>query len=114
MDVQIFGVQKSAETRKALRFFKERRVKIHFVDLRVRPASRGEITRFLQKFGMETLLDRTSRRFQELGLGPAHHSEKRWLDLLVEETLLLRMPLVRCQNLLSVGLAEEAWKEWVR
>ena len=113
MDVQIFGVQKSSDTRKALRFFKERRVKVHFVDLKVKAASKGELTRFVQKFGAEALVDRDSKRFQSLGLGVAHYSDKKWLEMLVDEPLILKMPLVRNQNLLSVGLAEEVWKEWV-
>jgi arsenate reductase-like glutaredoxin family protein len=114
VDVQIFGVQKSADTRKALRFFKERRVNVHFVDLKVRAASKGELTRFVQKFGADALLDRDSKRFRDLGLNSAFYSEKKWLELLVEEPLLLKVPLVRNQNLLSVGLAEEVWKEWVK
>ena len=113
MDVQIFGIQKSADTRKALRFFKERRVKVHYVDLKVRAASKGELTRFAQKFGTEAILDRNSKRFQALGLASAHYGEKKWLELLAEEPLLLKMPLVRNQNLLSVGLAEEVWKQWL-
>jgi arsenate reductase-like glutaredoxin family protein len=114
MNIQVFGIPKSADTRKALRFFKERRVPVHFVDLTVRAASKGELMRFAQKFGVEALLDRESKRFQALGLGTAQYSEKKWLELLVEEPLLLRMPLVRNQNLLSLGAAEEVWKDWVR
>ena len=53
MEVQIFGVKKSADTRKAQRFFAERRVKTHFVDLMERAASPGELRRFAQKFGVE-------------------------------------------------------------
>jgi len=113
VDVQIFGIQKSADTRKALRFFKERRVKAHFVDLKVRAASKGELTRFVQKFGVDALVDRESKRFQALGLGAARYSEKKWLEILVDEPLILRMPLVRMQNLLSLGPAEEVWKMWV-
>ena len=113
MEVQVFGIQKSSDTRKALRFFKERRVKVHFVDLKVRAASKGELTRFVQKFGIEAVLDRDSKRFQSLGLGSAYYSDKKWLELLAEEPLLLRMPLVRNTNLLSVGSAEEVWKGWV-
>jgi len=113
MDVQVFGIQKSSETRKALRFFKERRVKVHFVDLKVRAASKGELTRFVQKFGIEAILDRESKRFKALGLGSAYYSDKKWLELLAEEPLLLEMPLVRNSNLLSVGLAEEVWAGWV-
>jgi arsenate reductase (glutaredoxin) len=112
MEVQIFGIRKSPETRKALRFFAERRVKVHFVDLLERAASLGELRRFAQKFGVEALLDRQSRRFADLGLGAARLSEERWLDKLVEEPLLLRLPLVRQQQQLTVGDAEASWREW--
>jgi arsenate reductase (glutaredoxin) len=112
MEVQVFGVKKSAETRKALRFFAERRVKVHFVDLNERPASLGELRRFVQKFGLERLIDRESRRYDELGLRHARLSDDRWLERLVDEPLLLRMPLVRNGNALTVGLAEPDWKSW--
>ena len=112
MEVQIFGVRKSPETRKALRFFAERRVKTHFVDLQERAASPGELRRFAQKFGVAALVDRGSRRFAELGLGAAQLSDERWLDRLADEPLLLRMPLVRHQHQLSVGDAEPTWREW--
>lgn len=114
MDVQIFGIQKSADTRKALRFFKERRVSVHFVDLKTRAASKGELTRFVQKFGVDAILDRDSKRFHSLGLRTAHYSDQRWLEILTEEPLLLTMPLVRSRNLLSVGLAEDTWKDWLK
>ena len=114
MDVQIFGTQKSSDTRKALRFFKERRVNVHFVDLKVKAASKGELTRFVQKFGIEALLDRDSKRFQALGLKTAYYSDKKWLELLVEEPLLLNIPLVRNKNLLTVGVLEETWKDWMK
>ena len=112
MEVQIFGIRNSPETRKALRFFAERRIKTHFVDLKERPASPGELRRFIQKFGTEALLDRSARRFQELGLGAAHLSEERWLEKLAAEPLLLRMPLVRNGSQLTIGDGTAAWKEW--
>jgi arsenate reductase (glutaredoxin) len=112
MEVQVFGVKKSPDTRKALRFFAERRVKTHFVDLQERPASPGELKRFAQRFGIETLIDRGSRRFVELGLGAARLSDERWLDKLVVEPLLLRMPLVRQGSQLTVGEAIEVWRGW--
>lgn len=113
MEVQIFGVKKSADTRKALRFFSERRVKTHFVDLTERAASAGELQRFVQKFGLTRLIDKTSRRYQELGLGHARLSDETWLSKLVDEPLLLSMPLVRNGKLLTVGLAEEDWNSWM-
>lgn len=113
MEVQVFGTKKSAETRKALRFFAERRVKTHFVDLAERAASKGELTRFAQKFGVPRILDRDSRRFAELGLGHAALSDERWLEKLVAEPLLLRQPLVRHGSQLTVGADEAVWKQWV-
>ena len=112
MEVQVFGVKKSAETRKALRFFAERRVKVHFVDFAERAASLGELRRFVQKFGLDRLIDRDSKRFDELGLQHARLSDDRWLEKLADEPLLLRMPLVRNGNLLTVGLSEADWKSW--
>jgi len=102
MDVQIFGVKKSADTRKALRFFAERRVRTHFVDLAERAASRGELTRFAQKFGVAALIDESARRYAELGLRTARYGDERWLE-----------PLVRRGNALSIGAAEETWKSWL-
>jgi len=112
MEVQIFGIRKNPETRKALRFFAERRVKAHFVDLDERAASPGELRRFAQKFGAAALVDRGSRRFADLGLAAARLSDERWLERLVEEPLLLRMPLVRHQHQLTIGDAEPVWREW--
>jgi arsenate reductase-like glutaredoxin family protein len=112
MEVQLFGIKKSADTRKALRFFAERRIRTHFVDLTVRPASLGELRRFAQRFGVAALLDRGSRRLTELGLQHAQLSDERWLQKLSEEPLLLRMPLVRSHQRLTVGLDEDAWRAW--
>jgi len=112
MEVQIFGIKKSAETRKALRFFAERRVKTHFVDFAERAASVGELKRFVQKFGLDRLIDRDSKRYEELGLRHARLTDERWLEKLAEEPLLLRMPLVRNGNALTIGLAEQDWKGW--
>ncbi|MEO5569056.1 MAG: ArsC/Spx/MgsR family protein [Gemmatimonadaceae bacterium] len=113
MEVQIFGVKKSADTRKALRFFAERRVKTHFVDLQERAASLGELRRFAQKFGVEAMLDRESKRFIDLGLRQALYSPDYWLNKLVDEPLMLRMPLVRNGSRLTIGAAEPEWKAWV-
>jgi len=113
MEVQIFGVKKSAETRAALRFFAERRVKVHFVDFAVRGPSRGELTRFAQRFGVGALIDRTSRRFGELGLGSASYSDDRWIEKLAAEPLVLKLPLVRYDRELTIGSAEPTWKLWV-
>ncbi|HEY4670533.1 MAG TPA: ArsC/Spx/MgsR family protein [Gemmatimonadaceae bacterium] len=113
MEIQVFGIRKSADTRKALRFFAERRIKTHFVDLMERAASLGELRRFAQKFGVSALVDRESRRFDELGLRYAQLSDERWLEKLSEEPMLLRMPMVRNANQLTIGAEEAIWKGWI-
>jgi arsenate reductase (glutaredoxin) len=118
MEVQIFGIKKSADTRKALRFFSDRRIRAHFVDLDERPAAAGELGRFVQKHGLEALIDHESKAYAGLGLKHAKMSEQRWLEKLMDEPRLLRMPLVRQlgqqgSTKLTIGLAEQEWKEWV-
>ena len=118
MEVQIFGIRKSADTRKAQRFFSERRIRAHFVDLDERPAAAGELKRFAQKFGIDALVDRESETFVELGLKHTKLSDERWLEKLMDEPRLLRMPLVRQlgqqgSSKLTIGLAEDEWKQWV-
>ena len=112
MEVQIFGVKKSADTRKAQRFFAERRIKVHFVDLTERAASPGELRRFQQKFGVTALIDKSARRYAELGLASSRMGDERWMALLADEPLLLQMPLVRNGQQLTIGAAEAVWKEW--
>lgn len=112
-EAQVFGTKKSAETRKALRFFAERRIRAHFVDVLEKAPASGELRRFVQKFGVGRLLDRDGARFAELGLRAAQLSDERWLTKLADEPLLLRLPLVRFGTHLGVGADETAWKEWV-
>ena len=113
MIVQIFGTRKSSDTRGALRFFSERRVQVHFVDVREKAPAPGELKRFVQKFGVDALLDRESRRFQDLGLQAARLSDERWLDKMCLEPDILRLPLARWGKYLTIGAAETDWKAWV-
>jgi arsenate reductase len=113
VEVQIFGTNKNQDTRKALRFFSERRIKVHFVDLKERAASRGELTRFVQKFGITALIDKASSRYADLGLGATRYGDDRWLDQLCDEPLLLSQPLTRFGPRLTIGIAEAEWKKWI-
>ncbi len=108
--VQIFGVKNSQETRAAERFFKERGVKIHFVDVKQKPMAAGEIRRFIEKFGLAGLVDREGKAFEDAGLKYMKLSDGEMLGRIEREPKLLRLPLVRGGNLLSVGKDEEAWK----
>jgi len=111
--VQIFGFVDCQDTRKAQRFFAERRVAVHFVDLKRRPAAAGELRRFREKFGAAALVDRQGRRFEELGLRVRGDSPERLLERALTEPRLLRTPLVRFGSKLAVGHQTEEWRRWV-
>lgn len=111
--VQVFGTKKNADTRKALRFFAERRIVTHFVDFQERTPALGELRRFSERFGVSTLIDRESRRFHDLGLQRSMYSDDWWLNRLTEEPGMLKQPLVRFGNQLTVGLNEDKWREWL-
>src|SRR5262245_29818027 len=95
MEVQVFGLKKSSDTRAALRFFAERRIRAHFVDLDERDIAEGELQRFIQKLGLERVLDRDSKRFEQLGLRHSNMSDARWIEKLMIEPAMMRLPLVR-------------------
>jgi len=111
LSVQIFGLAKSQTTRAAERFFKERRVQIHFVDLADKPMSPGEIRRFVDRFTLAGLVDREGKAFADAGLQYMKVSEDELLERISREPRLLRLPLVRSGNRISIGSDEEAWKE---
>ena len=110
LNVQIFGIKNSQATRAAERFFKERRIGIHFVDLKQKPMSPGEIRRFVERFGFTALLDTEGSAYVDAGLKYIKLSDSEWLGRGGREPKLLRLPLVRCANQLSVGHVEESWK----
>ena len=110
VNVQIFGVKSSQATRAAERFFKERRVPIQFVDLKQKPIAPGEIKRFIERFGLAGLLDSEGKAYIDAGLKYLKVSESEMLQRIEREPKLLRLPLVRAANRLSVGQDEESWK----
>jgi arsenate reductase len=114
--VQIFGVKGSQATRAAERFFKERRVPIHVVDLKQRSMAAGEIRRFIERFGLEGLLDKTGKPYEDAGLKYLKVSDSELLAKIDQEPRLLRLPLVRASNSnrLSVGQDEPAWKAMLK
>lgn len=110
LSVQIFGVKNSSETRAAERFFKERRVAIHFVDLKQKPMAAGEINRFLSKFGLQAMLDSNGKAFADAGLKYLRLPEPELLARIEREPRLLKLPLIRGGKLLSIGEDAETWK----
>jgi arsenate reductase-like glutaredoxin family protein len=110
LSVQIFGVKNSPATRAAERFFKERRIGIHFVDLKEKPMSAGEIQRFINRFGLSTLLDTEAKAYIDAGLKYLKLSEAELRLRIERDPKLLRLPLVRGGKLISIGHDEDSWK----
>jgi len=113
LTVQIFGYRDSRTTQQANRFFKERRVSVAFVDLAQRPLARGELHRFTQKFGALRLLDETSKPYRDGGLEYLRLDEADAIERVLNDPRLLKLPLVRSGNNLSIGLDENAWRGWL-
>jgi arsenate reductase-like glutaredoxin family protein len=113
VNVQVFGFTDCQDTRKARRFFAERRLAVHFVDLRERPASKGELRRFADRFGAAALVDRDSPRFKALGLHVAGDSPQRLLERALTEPRLLRTPLVRNGGKVTIGHVPAEWQAWL-
>src|SRR5580693_1719684 len=105
MTIQIFGVKGSQSTRAAERFFKERRAAIQMVDLQKKPMAPGEIKRFIDRFTLNGLVDRDHSSIKYLRL-----SDTELLAKIESEPKLLRLPLVRAANRLSIGQDEDSWE----
>ena len=113
MTIQIFGVKSSQGTRAAERFFKERRIRIQMLDLSQKTMAPAEIRRFTDRFGLAALLDTEGKAYTDAGLKYLRMSEADLLRRIAREPKLLRLPLVRAGNLLSIGHSEEAWQAMI-
>jgi arsenate reductase-like glutaredoxin family protein len=112
--IQVFGLERDHATRAAIRFFKERRVAISFVDLRVRPIAAGELRRFVDRLGAGALLDPGSRAYRDAGLAYLRMDDAGIVARLLADPNLLRLPLVRCGSAVSAGRGEAAWSGWLK
>ena len=110
VNVQIFGMKNSQATRAAERFFKERRIAVHLVDLKQKPMAPGEIGRFVQRFGLTKLLDTEGKAYIDAGLKYLKLSDTELLARIERDPKLLRLPLVRAGKQLSAGHDENSWK----
>jgi arsenate reductase-like glutaredoxin family protein len=112
--VQIFGLENDQSTRAAVRFFKERRVPISFVDLRRRAIAPGELRRFVDRLGARALLDEASKPYRDGGLGHLRMEDAEIVERLLADARLLRLPLTRHGNEVTAGRDEATWTAWVR
>ena len=108
--VQIFGIKKCSDTRKAERFFKERRIPYQFVDLTIKGLSRGELEKVSAVTGgISSLMNKDGKEYEARNLKYIIHDEK---EELLAHPLLLRTPIVRMGAKATVGYVPEEWKTW--
>lgn len=112
MNIQIFGTKKCFDTKKAERYFKERNIKVQFIDLKEKGMSRGELTSVSSALnGIENLIDRDSKDKELLKLLEYLVPEDR-LDKVLENQKIIKTPVVRNGKKATVGYQPEVWKTW--
>jgi arsenate reductase (glutaredoxin) len=113
MNVQIFGTKKCQETRKAERWFKERGIRFQAVDLAQKGLSAGELRSVAARVGgMEALIDRDGKRYVDKGLKYSAPTGPRIEQMLLDDPLLLRTPIVRNGQQATLGFQPDVWKDW--
>jgi len=113
-DIQVFGLDDSQSTRAILRFFRERRIVVHYVDLRRRPLAPAELRRFVDRLGATALLDTTSRSYREQGLAYLSTDEAGIVARLLADVRLLKLPLARHGTEVTAGRDEGTWARWAK
>ncbi|MDD4601249.1 hypothetical protein SDC9_11475 [bioreactor metagenome] len=109
MNVQIFGIKKCQDTRKTERYFKERSIPYHFIDLTVRGLSKGELDKVKGVVGLENLIDKCGKEYTKRNLKYIGHNVE---EMLLTYPLLLRTPIVRNGSKATVGYCPFEWKSW--
>ena len=109
MNIQIFGKSKCFDTKKAERYFKERRVKFQAIDLVKYGISAGELKSVVQAVGLEALIDQKNPDAALLNY-LAYDADK--LEKLFQDPRLLKTPIVRNGKKATVGYCPEVWKDW--
>ena len=112
MNIQIFGTKKSADSRKAERYFKERGIKFQFVDMKEKGLSKGEFNSVKQAVGgIDKLIDENAKDKDTLALIKYIADEDKE-EKLLENQQILAQPIVRNGRKATVGYQPDVWKEW--
>jgi arsenate reductase len=109
MNIQIFGTLKCQDTKKAQRYFRERRIPFQFVDLTRKKLSKGELSSIKVAVGIDTLIDRDGKAYAEKNLKYLIHDIE---EEILKDPLLLRTPIVRNGREATAGYQPDFWKVW--
>ncbi|MBQ9066674.1 MAG: ArsC family transcriptional regulator [Clostridia bacterium] len=112
MNIQIFGTKKSSDTRKAERFFQERRIKFQSVDMRQKGLSKGEFRSVKQAVGgLDAMLDENCKDQETLTL-IRYLLDDAKEEKVLENQQVLKLPIVRNGRQATVGYCPDVWKTW--
>ncbi len=112
MNIQIFGTKKCFDTKKAERYFKERGVKYHLIDMKQKGLSKGEFDSVCKAVGgLDKLID-SGARDKELLTLMRYIDESAQVEKAFENQHILKTPIVRNGKLATVGYTPEVWKNW--
>ena len=112
MNIQIFGTKKSFDTKKAQRYFKERRIKFQFIDLKEKEMSKGELQSVMRAAGgIDALIDPKAKDQDTVAL-ITYLAESQKFDKLLENQQVLREPIVRNGKQATVGYQPDVWANW--
>lgn len=112
MNIQIFGLNKCFDTKKAQRYFKERNIKFQFIDLSQKSLSKGELNSVLANVSsLEDLINEKSKNFEKSFIKYVAGQEAK-IEKLLEDGTLFKTPIVRNGKQSTVGYCPEVWKEW--
>lgn len=112
MNIQIFGTKKSFDTKKAQRYFKERRIKFQFIDLKEKEMSKGELQSVMRAVGgIDVVIDPGAKDQDAVAL-ITYLAESQKFDKLLENQQVLREPIVRNGAKATVGYCPAVWKGW--
>ncbi|MDR0904814.1 MAG: ArsC family transcriptional regulator [Oscillospiraceae bacterium] len=109
MNIQIFGKPKCFDTKKAERYFKERRVKFQAISLREKGISRGEFNSVKAAVGLSAMIDGSADGAEILQY-LAYDADRE--EKLLENPQWLKTPIVRNGRQATVGYAPDVWKSW--
>ena len=113
MNIQIFGASKSFDTKKAERWFKERRIKYQYIDVPSKGLSPREYQSVKQKVGFEALVNTKSRTYEDLeDRYQRYVTPAEWEQKLLEHPELFNTPIVRNGKEATVGYCPEIWANW--
>ena len=112
MNIQIFGIKKCFDSKKAERYFKERKIKYQFIDLKEKALSKGELQSVKKAVGLENLINKKSKDYTKLNLDKIRNPEMRE-EILLKNPSLYVTPIVRNGKEATVGNREEIWKVWL-